>query len=133
MKGILTPRQHEIAELLAWGASAKEIALILTLSTDTVLRHIKNIKKRLNLSKTTEISAYIFCTDYEVSVEYDRLGNIKKVMSMLVFLILVGFAEFQQIDCFRGSTMRVAKTRITTRRVRRDGHEYNLIYDTTLE
>lgn len=136
MKERLTPRQHEIAELLAWGASAKEIALILNLSVNTVIRHTKTAKKKLGISKTTEISAYIFCTDYNVSVQFDKIGNIRKIMSMCVFLVLIGFAEFQQMDCVRARTTTVRMTRTrTARRVKRDGYdECNLIfYATTLE
>lgn len=136
MKEKLTSRQHEIAELLAWGASAKEIALILGVSVNTVVRHIKIMKKKLGISKTTEISAFIFCTDYHVPVEYDRIGNIKKIVSMCALLILIAIAEFQQTDrlMVRTSAMRVARVR-TARRVRREGYdECNIaFYATTLE
>lgn len=136
MKEKLTSRQHEIAELLAWGASAKEIALILGVSVNTVVRHIKIMKKKLGISKTTEISAFIFCTDYHVPVEYDRIGNIKKIVSMCALLILIAIAEFQQTDrlMVRTSAMRVARVR-TARRARKDGYdECNIaFYATTLE
>lgn len=136
MKEKLTSRQHEIAELLAWGASAKEIALILGVSVNTVVRHIKIMKKKLGISKTTEISAFIFCTDYQVPIEYDRIGTIKKIVSMCGLLILIVLAELQQTDrlMIRTSAMRVAKVR-TTRRVKRDGFdECNIaFYATTLE
>lgn len=136
MKEKLTSRQHEIAELLAWGASAKEIALILGVSVNTVVRHIKIMKKKLGISKTTEISAFIFCTDYQVPIEYDRIGTIKKIVSMCGLLILIVLAELQQTDrlMIRTSAMRVARVR-TTRRVKRDGYdEYNIaFYATTLE
>lgn len=136
MKEKLTSRQHEIAELLAWGASAKEIASILELSVNTVVRHIKIMKKKLGISKTTEISAFIFCTDYQVPVKYDKIGNIKKIVSMCAFLVLIGFTEFQQMGrlMVRTSTMRVVRVR-TGKRVKRDGYdECNMtFYATALE
>ena len=134
MKEKLTPRQHEIAELLAWGASAKEIALILKLSVNTVTRHTKTAKKKLGINKTTEISAYIFCTDYNVPVKYDKIGNIRKALSMCAFLLLIGFAEFQQMDCIRVKTAtRVVKARTAARKLKRDSYEECDFYATTLE
>lgn len=134
MKEKLTPRQHEIAELLAWGASAKEIAEILKLSVNTVTKHTKMAKKKLGINKTTEISAYIFCTDYNVPVQFDKIGNIRKVISMCTFLLLIGFAEFQQMDCIRVRTVtRVAKVKTIARRVKRKGYEEYNFYATTLE
>lgn len=132
MKEILTPRQHEIADLLAWGASAKEIALILQLSVHTVVLHIKNIKRKLGINKITEISAYIFCTDYEVPVSYDKIGNIKKVISMYIFLILIGLAEFQQMDCLRISTTRIMRSRTVSRKGKRQEEGNCFEYDTAL-
>ena len=39
----LTPREYEVAELLAWGASKKEIASHLYISVRTVENHTKHI------------------------------------------------------------------------------------------
>ena len=47
MKESLTDREREIAELITWGASYKEVACILNLSVETVKEHIKHIKMQI--------------------------------------------------------------------------------------
>lgn len=131
MKTRLSQREKQIAELVTWGASAKEISLILTLSSNTVLRHIKNIKKKLGVNKITEVAAYIFCTEYNVSTEFDIVGNIKKIVSVCICLFLVGLVEIQQIDCFRAATAKVVKTKTIGRKGKREG-DLTEQYDTAL-
>jgi len=43
----LTPRQQEVAELVAEGLSRKRIALALGISESSVKRHVENIAVRL--------------------------------------------------------------------------------------
>jgi DNA-binding NarL/FixJ family response regulator len=50
----LSPREKEIAELLAKGLLYKEIADKLIISTETVRRHCHNIYKELHVSNRTE-------------------------------------------------------------------------------
>lgn len=52
----LTPRQREIAEYAAVGATAAEIADTLDISFETVRHHIKNIYTRLNICSRTELA-----------------------------------------------------------------------------
>ncbi len=46
MRENLTEREREIAEFISWGASHKEIALILSIPIETVKEHVKHIKKK---------------------------------------------------------------------------------------
>jgi DNA-binding NarL/FixJ family response regulator len=55
---LLTDREEEIAALVAQGLSNKEIALELTLSTNTVRSHVSNILRKLKLSNRTQIAIY---------------------------------------------------------------------------
>lgn len=53
----LSPREKEIAALLLYGRSSKEIAGELGITTNTVNFHIKNLHKKLNISNRSELFA----------------------------------------------------------------------------
>ena len=55
----LTPREAEIAELLAKGRSNAEIAKALELSLFTVKNHVSNILMKLHVRSRTEAAAFI--------------------------------------------------------------------------
>ena len=57
--GMLTPREAEIAELLATGRSNAEIAKSLDLSLFTVKNHVSNILMKLHVRSRTEAAAFI--------------------------------------------------------------------------
>src|SRR4051812_43479227 len=50
----LTPRQHEILELIASGLSTAEIAEQLTLATETVRNHVRSVLSELNVHTRLE-------------------------------------------------------------------------------
>jgi len=54
----LTPREHEVLELVAEGATNAEIAARLTISENTVKFHMKNILQKLHASNRAEVVAY---------------------------------------------------------------------------
>jgi PAS domain S-box-containing protein len=53
----LTPRQHEVLELIASGRSTAEIARELTLSTETVRNHLRSLLRELNAHTRVEAIA----------------------------------------------------------------------------
>jgi PAS domain S-box-containing protein len=53
----LTPRQREILELIASGASTAEMAKKLTLSTETVRNHVRNVLRELHVHTRLEAIA----------------------------------------------------------------------------
>ncbi|HET8893329.1 MAG TPA: helix-turn-helix transcriptional regulator [Gaiellaceae bacterium] len=53
----LTARQHEVLELIAAGHSTSEIARGLTLSTETIRNHLRNLFKALNAHSRIEAIA----------------------------------------------------------------------------
>jgi predicted ATPase/DNA-binding CsgD family transcriptional regulator len=55
----LTPREHEIAALVAIGGSNKAIANELSISPTTAARHIANIMAKLGFSSRTQIAAWM--------------------------------------------------------------------------
>ena len=56
----LTPRESEIASLVAGGKSNKQIAADLSLSYSTVKNHISSILDKLNLDHRTQIAIHVF-------------------------------------------------------------------------
>jgi DNA-binding NarL/FixJ family response regulator len=57
--GSLTPREHEIAALIATGRSNKAIAAELSISPTTAARHVANILAKLGFKSRTQIAAWV--------------------------------------------------------------------------
>jgi DNA-binding NarL/FixJ family response regulator len=55
----LTPREFEIATLIARGHSNREIAQQLVIAISTAERHVANILAKLNLNSRTQIVAWV--------------------------------------------------------------------------
>ena len=55
----LTPREYEIAELVAGGLSNKAIAAELSISHTTAARHVANIMAKLGFNSRTQIAAWV--------------------------------------------------------------------------
>jgi DNA-binding NarL/FixJ family response regulator len=54
----MTPREREVVALIAEGMSNKQIADRLTIATDTVKSHVRNVMDKLALHSRLEIAAY---------------------------------------------------------------------------
>jgi RNA polymerase sigma factor (sigma-70 family) len=54
----LSPREHEVLELLTQGATNKEIASSLGISENTVKNHLKNILEKLHLANRVQAATY---------------------------------------------------------------------------
>jgi DNA-binding NarL/FixJ family response regulator len=54
----LSAREREVLQLIAEGKAAKEIAYLLTISVKTVAFHRDNIKRKLGLRTTAELTRY---------------------------------------------------------------------------
>lgn len=126
MRENLTEREQEIAELISWGASHKEIALILSISIETVKEHVKHIKKKLGINKSTEIGAFIFCTEYNVPVHRDKLGRIKNLIAIITCTLAFMLVEYQQLNVIRTTTVRNIRV---TRNSKRSKNDYHFIYE----
>ena len=55
VESILSPREHQVFEMLGKGARSKEIAETLNISTKTVENFRENIKRKLNLQSAPEL------------------------------------------------------------------------------
>jgi non-specific serine/threonine protein kinase len=54
---LLTPREHEVAGLLARGLSNREIGEALSISKSTVEVHVKHVLGKLGLSSRSQLAA----------------------------------------------------------------------------
>jgi bacterial regulatory proteins, luxR family len=117
--------------LITWGASCKEISYILNISVETVKEHIKHIKRKLGINKSTEIGAYIFCTEYDVPVHRDRLGRIRNIVAAVTCVFAFILVEYEQLNIIRTTTTTTRNVRISakSRQSRRGKNDYYFAYE----
>lgn len=113
--GVLTKREAQIAELLAWGAAKKEVADHLKLSPRTIENTARNIYQKLEIQKATELSVWYFCTHFNISFE---LNPIKRTIIAVIFMITILPYEISGNDIYK-RTNRRRNTRIEVRAPRR--------------
>ncbi len=82
----LTKRESEIAELVAWGASKKDVANRLYISERTVENHTRSIYEKTGCSKANELSAWWFCTTFHISFD---LSPLKRKVVAIAFIVLL--------------------------------------------
>lgn len=108
----LTARESEVAELLAWGATKKEIANKLFISVRTVENTARNIFQKTGVTKANELSAWWFCTHYSISFD---LSPIKRTIIAIALLLIIIPKEFSQE---RSEMMRTGRRTTQCRTVR---------------
>ena len=113
----LTNREIEIAELFAWGASKKEVANHLNVSERTIENHARNIYEKTGCGKVNELSAWWFCTKFNISFD---LSPLKRTVFSLVFLAIITPQILSMDDdivrMFRTKTMSTRSGRTSRRR-----------------
>lgn len=93
----LGKRELQVMEYVAWGASQKEIANTLGISSRTVDNTVRKIKIKLGLQKMTELSAYWFCTHFNISFE---LSPLKRAIGAVALVALIVFNDFISEDTY---------------------------------
>lgn len=130
LKAELSPRESEIAELLAWGASKKEVADRLFISSRTVENTARNIYQKLGIQKATELCVWWFCTKCGVPVSLDPLKR-----AFIAVLLLIAYVPRECVftdDSYTPRTTRTARTtRVGLGRRGEDEAEYNNFFTTT--
>lgn len=91
----LTERENQIAERIAWGASQKEVAFDLGISRSTVDNTLRKIYQKLRIGKINELSAWWFCTHFNISFELSPLKRTVVACSLLCLFVVF---ELQQTD-----------------------------------
>lgn len=107
----LTKRESEIAELFAWGASKSEVADKLFISEHTVENHARNIYEKIGCNKVNELSAWWFCTHFNISFDLSPLKQ--RIIAFAMLFIIT-----PQILSTNDNIMRVIRTRTATRTCR---------------
>ena len=82
---IFTPREREIAELIAWGATKKEIASHLFIAEHTVVTHARSIYEKTGCRKANELSAWWFCYRFRIPMTLSPL--VRKAVVVVAFVI----------------------------------------------
>ena len=122
----LTPRERQIAELLAWGSSAKEVPALLVrkyggaeISANTVRNIVANIFTKLNISKVSELSAWWFCTVEGVDSSHSPFKRVLRQRFYSIICLAVLLPQIASID----QAIRTSRTRaprpVRTERVER--------------
>lgn len=117
-EAILTKRETEIAELLAWGAAKKEVADRLGLSTRTIENTARNIYQKLEIQKATELSVWYFCTKYSISFDLSPLKKTIIAAFLIAILLPYELAGNDIMRTFR--SRRAERTEARTPRKRDD-------------
>lgn len=113
----LTPRENQIAERIAWGASVKEVAFALQVKIKTVDNVVQKVYKKVGCSKINELSAWWFCTHFNISFDLSPMTR-SVVASVLLSIFMIG--EIQNLNDFCRYRVRMERRyRIENIRIRR--------------
>lgn len=108
----ISGREYQIAELIAWGASDKEVADELSISFETAKTHRRNILKKIDGHNAADLTRWFFQSKCRISLGVNP-RQIRHLALALLMLICIG--EYQKQDMIR--TLRPVRT---TRSARRD-------------
>lgn len=123
----LTSRETEIAELFAWGASKKEVADHLNVSERTVENHARNIYVKIGCGKVNELSAWWFCTRFNISFELSPLR--RKIVSLCMLFILMPQIYGNCDDVVRHTRTRTSNVRSCRSRRKNESDYINDLID----
>ncbi|MGM9763335.1 MAG: response regulator transcription factor [Candidatus Cryptobacteroides sp.] len=92
----LTKREQQVAELVAWGASTKEVPGLLKklyggkeISVHTVENTLRNIYVKIHIGKATELAAWWFCRFCGVDSSESPFKRLKENLLAIVFLLIL--------------------------------------------
>ena len=92
----LSRREHQVAELIAWGAAKKEMPDLLKrlyggalISVHTVENITRSIYAKIHLNKANELSAWWFCRYYGVDSSLSPLKRIREAVIAVLLLIVM--------------------------------------------
>ncbi len=105
MTQVLTKQEERISEMIAWGAAKKDVARLLYISEHTVDKHVRNIYEKTGCSKINELSAWWFCTHFNISFSLSPL--VTKMVS-IALLIIFSYGEIKE-------TSQITQPRLRTR------------------
>jgi DNA-binding CsgD family transcriptional regulator len=111
----LTKREAQVAELFAWGAAKKDVANRLFISEHTVENHARAIYEKIGCGKVNELSAWWFCTRFNISFDLSPLRRAIIAGAMLFAFLPYNIAGQIKIERYYRRGARSERT-ITCRR-----------------
>ena len=104
---ILTARESQVAERIAWGASQKEVADDLGISRYTVDNILRKVYDKLHIGKINELSAWWFCTTFGISFD---LSPLKRTIGAICLTCL--FISGEMMNDWQFCRYRTRRVRI---------------------
>lgn len=117
-------REWEVAKLIAWGSSDKEIAQELSISPETSRTHRKNILHKISGHNSADITRWYFQEVTHISLGLNP-RQIKH-LAMILFL-LVTYSEIIQMPIVRirsGRAKNAGTELVSVRQIRVKRNEY---------
>ena len=122
-EAVLTKKEMQVAELLAWGAEKKEAADMLCVSYNTIVSHARSIYEKLGIQKSTELSVWYFCTRFHISF---NLSPIARRFLAIFLLVVTGIgAADENTDMMRAFRAPRTVSVRAARRTKRDDEPTN--------
>lgn len=95
---VLTRREREIVELIAWGECKKGVASRCHIAVRTVENHVRNIYEKTGVTKVNELSAWYFCTHYNIPLTMSPL--IRRAMAVVLLAIFSTFINLESNNLY---------------------------------
>jgi len=118
----LSNREKSIARLIAWGFVQKEIADMLSISTQTISVHMRNIYRKLAIHKETDLTRWYIFNEYCIA------DNPFKKIVVVFFLVLTCTAILTENNLVRTFSSRPFKAAARVSRVTRR-KRYENVFD----
>lgn len=112
----LTEREKEVANLLVWGFTDKEVAVQLGISVQTARTHHSNINIKTQSRNLADLTRWYMETSLQVSM--GKKPKLRKIMSVAALILLVGICEMIQVEAIRAN-----RASIRTAKVSRSGKQ----------
>lgn len=111
-----TKREEEVLECIAHGYTPDETGDFLGITRETVRKIICNIKYKVNLQKSTEITAYYWCKKVGTSLSEQRLKFVskRKINLCIILMIAISFLNIETKFRSRSRTINEVRSQYTT-------------------
>ena len=106
----ISSREYQIAELIAWGASDKEVAQELNITPLTARTHRRTVEHKIGAYNAADLTRWFFQDKHKLSFGLNP-RQIRHIAMML--FLLITFAEISQLPIIRIRASRGARTEKT--------------------
>lgn len=110
---MITTREIQVAELICWGQSEKDIARKLYLSADTVKTHKKNLMRKIGAHNIADVTRWFIATTHRVVIKKSHFAR----QVIAVFFLMLSLSDIAGgVDMLRTYRCRRVECRIKIRR-----------------